>query len=706
MSSTNTSDVIGKAPGGRKLIAVVHMDMVGYSRLIGLDDAGTLSRIRTLRHTLIDPAVDEHGGRIAQTAGDSLLIVFDSIEGAVRCAVEVQQHVPTYDGDQPSDRRIRFRVGVNIGDVIAEGADLHGEGVNVAVRLQSECPPGGICASRAVRDHMREQLDLAFEELGPLNLKNIARPVEAFLLRLGAEAPKATRPATSMMELSIAKAPRFSLVVLPFDNLGGNPDEDYLADTITEDLTTDLSRWPGALVIARHSAAAYKGRPIDVRQIGEELGVRYVVEGSIRKLGEMLRVNVQLVSAETKAHLWAERFDQNMADLGRGQEVIVSRLQAALGVHIQDAESARSLRERPNNPDAFDLLLRARSMIRKHDHPELLQETIGWVEQALRLDPSSVPAMCSLANALINRAVNISDDQGNEDLIEQATAIVATATTIEPNNEEVIHCQGYLFRALGRWAEAIAILERLLELSPSHVSGHRQLGFCKLAVGQPDAAIPLLQRSIRLDPLTPFNRYAYRRIGWSLLLLGHDADSIQWQQRALAADAMAPALERGNSYLLMAAAHALIGQSDYAHRTLIEGNRLRPFVTVRTFLDRISQRGLLDSAHVSQMGRVQEGLRVAGLRDHSDEDADFGVKPDAALHQGPFGLTPTTVLVRRPFALASLSISWRTIDRYCSTLLWIVAGDRYRARSDCRGPAMEPASPTASRAVSVARYRT
>ena len=382
--------------------------MVGYSRLIGMDDAGTLRRLRTLRRALIDPAIREHGGSVVQTGGDSLLVAFDSIDGAVRCAVMVQQQVPVYDGDQPPDRRIRFRIGINIGDVIPHGTDLHGDGVNVAARLEAECPVGGICVSRTVRDHVHGRLDLPFEAIGRLTLKNIARPVEAFVVRLDPAAqepapdtasavprshsrtalfaglaglllvgaggtawwlyrgPGTVWPATQVSPTSapartlayappnvgLSKAPRLSIVVLPFQNLSDDP-KDYLAEGITEDVTTDLSRVAGMFVIAREFAYAYQGKAIDVRKVGDELGVRYLLEGSVRKLGDTLRVNAQLIATETGAHLWADRFDQKLNDLSAGQEEIVRRIGQTLNVALTDIETARSKRERPTNPDSI-----------------------------------------------------------------------------------------------------------------------------------------------------------------------------------------------------------------------------------------------------------------------------------------------------------------------------------------------------------------
>jgi class 3 adenylate cyclase len=263
MPETNAPDPHGKPPDRRKLIVVMHADVVGYSRLIGIDDIGTLERLRALRTTLIDPAIDEHDGRIVNTGGDSLLIVFDSVDGAVRCAVKVQQGVSTHDGDQPTDRAIRFRVGINVGDVIPDGLDVHGDVVNVAARLQAECPPSSICVSRQVRDHVRDRLDLVFEELGPLNLKNIARPVEAFVLRTAVTAGtfhSVERLLVYHTGEALPLPDKPSIAVLPFTNMSGDPEQEYFADGMVEEIITALSRIRWLFVIARNSSLTYKAR--------------------------------------------------------------------------------------------------------------------------------------------------------------------------------------------------------------------------------------------------------------------------------------------------------------------------------------------------------------------------------------------------------------------------------------------------------------
>ncbi len=298
----------------------------------------------------------------------------------------------------------------------------------------------------------------------------------------------------SLPDLGIANAPRLSLVVLPFENLGGNASDDYLADAVTEDLTTNLSRLPGTLVIARTSAAVYKGESVDVRRVGQELGVRYVVEGSTRRLGDTLRVSVQLVSTETGAHLWADRFDQDVKDLSVGQDVIANRLSAELGIQVVEIESARSTRERPTDLDAFDFFLRARSAA---TNQSTIQST-GLYEQALQLDPSSARIMIPLAYELINRYVHTDfPDRGTPGLIERASTLISAATAIEPSSEHIIFAQVFLLRAQQRIAEAIALLQHLVERAPNHCGAFRQLGICKIANGQAAEAIPFLQKSPR-----------------------------------------------------------------------------------------------------------------------------------------------------------------------------------------------------------------
>jgi adenylate cyclase len=644
MTESGAKDSNTQSPGRRKLIAVLYADMVGYSRLIGLDDLGTLHRLRALRSKLIDPTIEEHGGKIVQTGGDSLLVTFDSIYGAVRCALQVQQQVPSYDSDRYSDRAILFRIAVNLGDAIADGTDLHGDAVNTAARLQAICPPGAICVSRAVRDHVHGRLNLEFTELGKVSLKNLPRPVEAFVVQVGAEVQDFGAQRVAILEPSIAAAPRLSLVVLPFVNLSGDPREDYLADVITEDLTADLSYLPGAVVIARHSAETYRSKSLDVRQIGEMLGVRYVVEGSVRKLADILRVNVQLTSTETNTHIWAGRFEQSLKDASTGQEEIVSRLREVLRVQIFDAESARSVRERPKNPDTEDLLLRGWALWTKGADPSNRAEATAFYEEALRQDPKSVQAMCYLADEMLNRfMIPEHPTRGDENLIERANALVLAATAIEPDHPRVISALANLRRAQGRWAEALAGFQRLIELYPNTHWAPRLLGFQKLAVGQADEAVALLQRSIRLDPLSPFNRNSLQRIGIGLLLLGHDEASIEWLQRALSNRGVAPASWQAQCYLFLASALAWIGRISDAHHALSEANRLWPFATVRSLPPTMTPRGLPHPEYLMQMRHVQEGLRLSGLRDHAEEDADWGIQSQNTLHSEIVGHTPTTV---------------------------------------------------------------
>ena len=334
----------------RKLAAILAADVVGYSRLAGSDEDRTLSRLRGLRSDLFDPAIAAHHGRIVKRTGDGSLIEFRSVVDAVRCAIEVQNGMVERNAGLPHERRIEFRIGIHLGDVVEESdGDLMGDGVNIAARLEGIAKPGAICLSEEAYRQVKSRLDLAVSDLGPTELKNIAEPIRVYSLQVGVPAQtKAAAP-----EPHKPPPPRLSIVVLPFANLGGDPEQDYFVDGVTESLTTDLSRISGSFVIGRNTAFTYKGRHVDLKQIGRELNVRYVLEGSVQRSGNRLRVNVQLIDTETGAHLWAERFDKPLADLFDMQDEIVARLANQLGAQLIAAEARRA--ERAPHPDSTDL---------------------------------------------------------------------------------------------------------------------------------------------------------------------------------------------------------------------------------------------------------------------------------------------------------------------------------------------------------------
>src|SRR5262249_51779273 len=370
----------------RRLAAILAADVVGYSRLMGADEEGTHERLKAHLVELVDPKIGEHHGRIVKNTGDGLLAEFGSVVDALRCAAEVQAVMTERNAVASADHRIEFRIGIHQGDVVVEDHDIFGDAVNVAARLEALAEPGGICVSARVRGDAAGKLDLAFEDMGQQQLKNIARPVRVYALRQGVAVDSPTQNvAASPPVAQPAVAPRLSIVVLPFANLSSDPEQQYFADAITDDLTTDLSRIPHMFVISRNTAFTYKDKPVGTKQIGRELGVRYVLEGSIRRSGNRVRANAQLIDAETNAHLWAERFDEDTLDVFALQNEITSRIALALNTELVTAEVARP----SGNPDALDYILRGRAAFSKTPTRSSLSEAIEWIERALALDPSS-----------------------------------------------------------------------------------------------------------------------------------------------------------------------------------------------------------------------------------------------------------------------------------------------------------------------------
>jgi TolB-like protein/class 3 adenylate cyclase len=376
----------------RKIVAILAADVVGFSRMTSADEDGTLARLRALRGDLIDPTVAAHNGRVFKRTGDGAIVEFRSVVDAVRCAIGVQNAMVEGNAGVPEDRRIVFRIGIHLGDVVEESdGDLMGDRVNIAARLEGIAQPGAICLSEDAYLQVKARLDLAVTDLGPTQLKNIAEPIRAYSLEVGKPIQAKPTPAPAFEK---SGPPRLSIVVLPFANIGGGPEQEHFVDGVTESLTTDLSRIRGAFVIARNTAFTYKGKPVDVKTIGHELNVRYVLEGSVQRGGNRVRVNVQLIDAETGNHLWAERFDKPLADLFDMQDEIVARLANALNAQLVAAEARRA--EQAPNPDSMDFCFRGQATLNRGNSPEILAKARALFERALELDRGNVDAHVGL----------------------------------------------------------------------------------------------------------------------------------------------------------------------------------------------------------------------------------------------------------------------------------------------------------------------
>jgi TolB-like protein len=577
---------------GRRLAAIVAADVAGYSRLTGFDEVGTA---RTLREHLAvtDALVAKHGGRLVKTTGDGVLLEFPSVVDAVECAVAVQAVMAERNNGVPEDRRMLFRIGINLGDILIEGEDILGDGVNVAARLESIAEPGGICISSAAYDQVRGKVPVRFTDLGEQSLKNIARPIRAYAVGLNANAYQ-TAPLPS-------SAPRLSIVVLPFANIGGDPEQDYFVDGVTESLTTDLSRISGAFVIAHNTALTFKGKAVDVRQIGRELNVRYVLEGSVQRGGNRLRVNVQLIAAETGNHLWAERFDKPVADLFDMQDEIVSRLANTLNSQLIAAEARRA--ERSPNPDAIDLCFQGAAWANKGRTPEHLSQARGFYERALALEPENVEALVGTAWVNCSIGANLLADDRTEH-ITVAEAAVTKALSLAPNHPLAHHVLGLAQSFSNRAAQGIAKYERALALDRNLVYAHAHIGLAKLYLGRGGETEADIEQALRLSPRDT-NVYVWIMfIGIAKFWHGADAEAIVWLRRSLEANRNSIA----HFYLAAVLAHG--GELDEARATAQAGLALYPSFTIRRYRNNTPSN---NPAYLAGRERVYEGLRMAGV---------------------------------------------------------------------------------------------
>jgi TolB-like protein/class 3 adenylate cyclase/Tfp pilus assembly protein PilF len=583
----------------RRLAAILAADVAGYSRLMHNDEEATHAKLTEFLTEAVNPAIAEHGGRIVKNTGDGFLAEFSSAVEAVRAAMQFQTRIKELTIADAEERRIAFRVGVNIGDVIVEPHDIFGDGVNIAARLESIAEPGGVCISSAAYDQVRGKVRAEFADLGEQNLKNIARPVRAYaVVRDG---PTRATP-SDRAKSSPCSPPRLSIVVLPFANLSGDPEQDYFVDGVTESLTTDLSRMSGSFVIGRHTAFTYRGKSVNLKQIGRELNVRYVLEGSVQRSGNRLRVNVQLVEAETASHLWAERFDKPIADLFDMQDEIVSRLANTLNAQLVTAEARRA--ESVPKPDVVDLIFQGRASFNKGQTLENLTQAHGFFERALALDPGNVDALVGAASVNLTIGANHLTDDGTARLAAAKTAL-NKAQSLAPEFALAHLALGVVHILTNRAAEGIAECEQALALDRNLADAHAHIGWAKSLLGRSAENEAHTHEALRLSPR---DIYAFRwmnGVGIAKSQLGADAEAVVWLRRSIEANPNQPM-----AHFLLAAALAQLGNLNEARAAVQAGLARNPGFTIHRYR---ANPWSDNPTYGAWRERMYEAMRMAGV---------------------------------------------------------------------------------------------
>ena len=586
----------------RKLAAILVSDVVGYSRLAGADEDRTLARLRALRSDLIDPTISVHHGRIVKRTGDGSVIEFRSVVDAVRCALEVQHAMVERNAGVAPDKRIEFRIGIHLGDVVEESdGDLMGDGVNIAARLEGIANPGAICLSEDAYRQVKGRLNLAVTDLGPTHLKNIDEPIRVYSLEVGI--PAQAKPVTA--PVAEKSAPRhLSMVVLPLANMGGGAEHEHFVDGVTESLTTDLSRIRGAVVIGRNTAFTYKGKHVDLKQIGRELNVRYVLEGSVQRGGNRMRVNVQLIDAESGHHLWADRFDKPLADLFDMQDEIVARLAGALNTQLVTAEARRA--EQAPNPDSMDLYFQGLAWLNKGQTPDNLAQARGFFDRALTADSDNVDALIesARADARAGAFLFVTDPLA---AFAAAEAKLTKALSSVPD-----HALGHMTLGLidiftKRAADGITECEHALALDRNLASAHSIVGRGKIYIGRAEETEAHIVEALRLSPRDTLAYIWMTDAGLAKLHLGSWEQAAAWYRRAIEANRNFPI-----GYFQLAAALVQLGRLDEARSAAKAGLALDPSFAVsriRAVWTAISD----DPTYVAQLEPIFEGLRRAGL---------------------------------------------------------------------------------------------
>ena len=579
----------------RKIVAILAADVVEYSRLAGTDEDRTLARLRALRSDLIDPSIAIHHGRVVKRTGDGALVEFSSVVDAVRCAIEVQNGMIERNAGLPPERRIEFRIGIHLGDVVEESdGDLMGDGVNIAARLEGIAKPGAICISEDAYRQVKARLDLVVGDLGEQKLKNIAEPIRAYSLEVG-------KPARASPD-SVTTPPQASIVVLPFVNLSGDPDQQYIADVLTENLTTGLARIEGTFVIARSTAFTYKGKPVDVKQVGKELGVRYALEGSEQHSHNKIRVNAQLIDVATGAHLWADQFDAPRSDLFEAVDQIVWRIARTLQIKLIAADLARASRSRPNNPDAQDLALRCKAAFFNNSGPS---DVVAACERSLQADGHDVFALSALAFFIAVSVITAQSVDREADL-EKAEELISRALVLDADSGIAHFAKSCVLTGRNRHEQALGEAERALALSYDYIGANFVRCLANGCLGRPDLTLEFADEAIRLSPRDPALRLFYFYKGWAFFMKQQYEAAIDWVRRAEHFDPFAD--------LPLAAAFALTGHPAEAKKAL-DHYLAYPLVKTTTIAQlRTHQFALADNPEwIAWNERFFDGLRKAGM---------------------------------------------------------------------------------------------
>jgi adenylate cyclase len=537
----------------RRLAAILASDVVGYSRLMGVNEERALAQLQAHQRELLEPSISEHRGRIVKTTGDGMLVEFASVVDALRCATEIQRGMTERNAEVPTAERIEFRIGINVGDIMSEGGDIFGDGVNVAARLEALADPGSICVSGRVQEDARGKFDIPFEDRGEQRLKNIALPVRVYKVRLGGETP------TAVPALSLPDKP--SIAVLPFTNMSGDPEQEYFADGVTEDLITALSRIRWFFVIARNSCFAYKGQSTDIRDVARKLGVAYVLEGSVRKAGNRVRVTAQLIDGGSGNHVWAQRYDRDLEDIFSVQDEITETLAGAIEPELGKAEHERARTRRPDDLRAWDLCQRGLWHTYKRTRQDLA-DAQHMFRQAIEIDPGLARAYAAAEEAFFFQFVGGYVDTGQA---AKADALRFAEKAVQLDGEDAFnrYALGRALTLVRRHDSAVFELRKAIELNPSFAQAHSALAMALATGGHPEEALPHIELAMRLSPQDPyFGQFLVRRAE-ACLFSGRVEEAVEAAERSL----REPNIQ-WSRWAILAAAQAHLGRLEEARRSI------------------------------------------------------------------------------------------------------------------------------------------